>query len=89
MKLEKAIYQAPEMSEGNLLELIDKYSSMLRIEARHRLEELHKEDTLANAILKEYDLIQDKKSNLTKSQREQIVGFVGMCIIQMTHGESK
>lgn len=89
MKLEKAIYQVPEMSEGNLLELIDKYSPMLRNEAKRRLEELHKEDTLANAILKEYDLIQDKKSNLTKSQREQIVGFVGMCIIQMAHGESK
>lgn len=86
MKLEKAIYQAPEMSEGNLLELIDKYSSMLRIEARHRLEELHKEDTLANAILKEYDLIQDKKSNLTKGQRDKVIGFVGICMIEMTKG---
>ena len=30
--------------------------------------------------------IQDKKSYLTKSQRDQIVGFVGLCMIKMTKG---
>ena len=40
-------------------------------------------------ILKEYDLIQDKKSYLTKSQREIILGFVGYCMILMTKENEK
>lgn len=37
-------------------------------------------------ILDEWDLIQIKKSNLTRSQRDQICAFVSACLIEMTRG---
>ena len=37
--------------------------------------------------IKEYDLIQDKNSYLTRSQRDTIIGFVGLCMIEMTKGD--
>ena len=89
MKIEELIYKTPEMSEEKLIELLDKYSPLLRKEAKNRLNQLHKGESLSKALLKEYDLIQDKKSNLSKSQRDQVIGFVGMCMIQMTTGEDE
>ena len=32
------------------------------------------------------DIIQDKKSFLTKSERNTVIGFVGTCMIEMTKG---
>jgi hypothetical protein len=84
MKLKDYLYKTPEMTEEKLIELLDKFSPLLRKEAKDRLNQLHKGESLSKALLKEYDLIQDKKSHLSKSQRNQIVGFVGMCMIQMT-----
>lgn len=85
MKIKELLYKTPEMTEEKLLEIIDKNLSLMRNSAKKRIRELHKKETnLAKAFLDEYDLIQDKKSYLTKSQREQIVGFVGLCMIQMT-----
>ena len=84
MKLKDYLYKTPEMTEEKLIELLDKFSPLLRKEAKDRLNQLHKGESLSKALLKEYDLIQDKKSHLSKSQRIQIVGFVGMCMIQMT-----
>ena len=85
MKIKELIYKTPEITEEKLLEIIDKNLSMMKNSAKNRIRELHKgEYNLAKAFLDEYDLIQDKKSYLTKSQREQIVGFVGLCMIQMT-----
>lgn len=89
MKIEELIYKTPEMSEEKLIELLDKYSPLLKREIRFRLNQLHKEEDLSKALLTEYDLIQDKKSNLSKSQRDQVIGFVGMCMIQMTKGEDE
>ena len=89
MKIEELIYKTPEMSEEKLIELLDKYSPLLKREIRFRLNQLHKEKDLSKALLTEYDLIQDKKSNLSKSQRDQVIGFVGMCMIQMTKGEDE
>lgn len=89
MKIEELIYKTPEMSEEKLIELLDKYSPLLKREIKFRLNQLHKEKDLSEALLTEYDLIQDKKSNLSKSQRDQIIGFVGMCMIQMTKGEDE
>ena len=89
MKIEELIYKAPEMSEEKLIELLDKYSPLLKREIKFRLNQLHKEKDLSKALLTEYDLIQDKKSNLSKSQRDQVIGFVGMCMIQMTKGEDE
>lgn len=87
MKLKDYLYKTPEMTEEKLIELLDKFSPLLRKEAKDRLNQLHKGESLSKALLKEYDLIQDKKSHLSKSQRNQIVGFVGMCMIQMTKGD--
>lgn len=85
MKIKDLLYKTPEMTEEKLLEIIDKNLSMIKNSTKNRIRELHKEETnLAKAFLDEYDLIQDKKSFLTRSQREQVVGFVGLCMIQMT-----
>lgn len=55
---------------------------------KKRIIELHRNPNepfdLASAVLKEFDLIQEKRSFLTKSQRDLIVGFVGTCMIKMT-----
>jgi len=84
MKIKELLYKTPEMSEEKLLKIIDENLSIMRNSAKDRIRQLHKgEYNLAKAFLDEYDLIQDKKSFLTKGQREQIVGFVGMCMIQM------
>ena len=69
------------------IEIINSNLKMMRVDAKNRIQQLHPEETnLAKAFLDEYDLIQDKKSFLTKGQRDQIVGFVGMCMIQMAKG---
>lgn len=84
MKIKDIIQKTPEISEEKLLEIIDSNLKMMNPQAKNRIKELHKgELNLAKAFLDEYDLIQDKKSYLTKSQRNQIVGFVGLCMIQM------
>ena len=88
MKIKELLYKTPEMTEEKLLEIIDKTLPMMRNSTKNRIRELHKEENnLAKAFLDEYDLIQDKKSYLTKSQRDQIIGFVGLCMIKMTKGD--
>ena len=85
MKIKELLYKTPKMTEEKLLEIIDKTLPMMKNSTKNRIRELHKEENnLAKAFLDEYDLIQDKKSYLTKSQRDQIVGFVGLCMIKMT-----
>lgn len=88
MKIKELIYQTPEMSEEKLLELIDKHKSWLKADITDRIIQIHGyEKPFNEAILEEYDLIQDKKSFLTKSQRNIILGFVGTCMIIMTKGQ--
>ena len=87
MKIKDIIYETPEITEEKLLEIINKNIPMMRKEARNRIQQLHKGIDLAQAFLDEYDLIQDKKSFLTKSQREQVTGFVGLCMIKMAKNE--
>ena len=88
MKIKELIAQIPEMTEEKLIEIIDNNISMMKPEIENRIRELHKgEYNLAKAFLDEYDLIQDKKSFLTKSQREQVAGFVGLCMIKMAKNE--
>ena len=85
MKLKELLYKTPEMTEEKLLKIIEETLPMMRTSTKNRIRQLHKgEYNLAKAFLDEYDLIQDKKSYLTKSQRDQIVGFVGLCMIKMT-----
>ena len=91
MKVKELIAQTPEMSEEKLFELINTYIEMVPKDLRQRIIGIHhkKEEALpiSNYILKEFDNIQDKKSYLTKSRRDSIQGFVGMCLIKMTKGE--
>lgn len=86
MNIKDLIYKTPEMTEEKLLEIISKNLGIVNQYAKKRLRELHKESSLSQAFLDEYDLIQDKKSFLTKSERDQITGFVGLCMIKMTKG---
>ena len=90
MKIKNILYQTPEMTEDKLIEIIDKHlSDWTKRELRNRVQDLHKSENLANAFMTEYDLIQDKKSYLSKSQRDDVLGFVGLCMIQMTKGDGK
>ena len=87
MKIKDVIQETPEMTEEKLLEIINTNLPFMRLETKNRIQELHKEVDLAQAFLDEYDLVQDKKSYLTKGQRDQVVGFVGLCMIKMTKGD--
>lgn len=93
MKIEELIYKIPEMSEEKLLKLLNSHLKWIKKDLKNKIIELHKSNDkpfdLAQSLLNEYDLIQDKKSNLSKSQRDQVIGFVGMCMIQMTKGEDE
>jgi hypothetical protein len=84
MKIKDLIFETPEMTEEKLLTIIDENLKMVDSSLRRRLKGIHKEMDLNKAFLNEYDLIQDKKSLLTKSQRDFVVGFVGYCMIKMT-----
>ena len=84
MKIKELIYKTPEMTEEKLLTIIDKNKMMVSKDLIKRLKDLHKGIDLNKAFLDEYDLVQDKKSLLTKSQRNMVVGFVGICMIEMT-----
>ena len=87
MKIKDVIQKIPEMTEEKLLEIINATFPIVKPEIKNRIQELHKGVDLAQAFLDEYDLVQDKKSNLTKGQRDQVVGFVGLCMIRMTKGD--
>lgn len=77
MKLEEALYKAPEVSEEKLLELIQKRIGFLNLKSWSR-NKYTPED-----ILKEWDNIQIKKSSLSRNQRDQICAFVSACLIEM------
>ena len=90
MKIKELIYKTPEMTEGKLLEIMNSHLDWIKGDLKERILELHKDPSkpfdLSQAFLDEYDVIQDKKSYLTKSQRDVVVGFVGTCMILMTKG---
>lgn len=86
MKLKELLYQTPEMSEERLLSIIkeDLENFERATKLTSRLRQIHKHSkSLPEIILEEFDLIQDKKSYLSKSQRDMITGFVGACMIKM------
>ena len=90
MKVKDLIYETPEMTEEKLLTIINENLKMVDSFLKKRLIEIHRDSTkpfdLAQTFLDEYDLIQDKKSLLTNSQRKLVNGFVGYCMIKMTKG---
>ena len=84
MKVKELIANTPEMTEEKLLKIMDSHLDWIPKKFFRRLKELHKEENnISKMILNEYDLVNDKKSYLTKSQRDMIVGFVGVCAIEM------
>lgn len=87
MKIKELIYQTPEMTEEKLLKIIDSHLNWIRKDLKDRIIELHKSPNLSQGFLDEYDLIQDKKSYLTRGQRNIVIGFVGTCMIEMTKGK--
>ena len=90
MKIKDLIYETPEMTEEKLLTIINENLKMVDSFLKKRLTEIHRDHAkpfdLAQTFLDEYDLIQDKKSLLTNSQRKLVNGFVGYCMIKMTKG---
>ena len=89
MKLNNVIYHTKEISESKLLDIIKNNFKLTSRSLRIKLKELYSEKDISNIILDEYDLIQQKKSLLTKSQRDQILGFIGLCMIKMVKGNEK
>ena len=89
MKLNNVIYNTKEISESKLLDIIKNNFKLTSRSLRVKLKELYSEKDISNIILDEYDLIQQKKSLLTKSQRDQILGFIGLCLIKMVKGNEK
>lgn len=89
MKLNNVIYNTKEISESKLLDIIKNNFKLTSRNLRVKLKELYSEKDISNIILDEYDLIQQKKSLLTKSQRDQILGFIGLCMIKMVKGDEK
>ena len=81
MKIEELLYETPEMTEEKLLELMDKRKGFLNFKTWSRNKYSDMKD-----VLNEWDLIQIKQSNLTRSQRHQICAFVSACLIAMTKG---
>ena len=81
MKIKELLYKTPEMTEEKLLELMNKRKGFLNFKtwSRNKYSDMKE-------ILDEWDLIQIKKSNLTRSQRDQICAFVSACLIEMTRG---
>ena len=91
MKIKELIYQTPEMTEEKLLNIMNSHLNWIRKDLKDRIYILHKDPTkpfdYSQAFLDEYDLIEDKKSNLTRGQRNIVIGFVGTCMIEMTKGK--
>lgn len=88
MKIKDIIFNTPEITEEKLLEFIDNSLPMVRNkELIGRIKYFHKEISLPQAFLDEYDKIQDKKSYLTKLQRDIVTGFVGLCMIKMVKAD--
>ena len=66
---------------------MNSHLNWIRKDLKDRIIGLHKSSNLSQAFLDEYDLIQDKKSYLTRGQRNIVIGFVGTCMIEMTKGK--
>ena len=85
MKIKELIYKTPEMTEEKLLELISKHLEFLKKDLyKIFFNRVPDKKEISSEILKEWDLIQEKNSLLTKSQRDQVCALVSYCLIQMT-----
>ena len=88
MKIKDLIAKTPEITEEKLLEIIGDNTRYLRKDTVKEIEKRHiTELNKAKLILNEYDLIQDKNSLLTKSRRDEVIGFVSWCMFKMVKGD--
>lgn len=83
MKLNDIIYKTPEMSEEKLLKIISEHKKFLD---KSIIKKIYKGEDLSKDILNEWDLIEQKKSYLTKSQRNSVLALVSMALIEMSNG---
>lgn len=89
MKLEDAIYQAPEINEQKLLENIKiwipyvKPSLIRKLEKEYSINKMDSDNTIEKAFLKEWDLIQQKKSKFSRMERDFICTLVSRCMVKM------
>lgn len=74
MKLKDYLYEKPELTEEKIIEEITSSSPFLPSDLRH---------LTPDEILKEFDLISEKRSNLTKSRRDIIQGIVTLAMIKI------
>ncbi len=81
MKIKDILYETPEMSTEKLLEIMNNRKNFLNLKQWSKNKYLNMQE-----VLDEWNLIQLKQSNLTKSQRDDICGFVSICLVEMTHG---
>lgn len=84
MKLNDVIYKTPEMSETKLLEIIGKHKKFLD---KSIIKKIYKGENLAEDIINEWDLIELKKSNLSRSQRDSVLALVSMALLEMSNGD--
>ena len=96
MQIKDVLYKTPEMTEEKLLKIMEDYTKFLRKDSSNRLIELYNKRHnfelpiyLPQVILDEWDIIQQKKSYLTKSQRDEICELVSFCLIQMVRNTTK
>lgn len=79
MKINDIIYKTPEMSDAKLLEIMEQNKLFLTVKDWFKFSNMKE-------VLDEWDKIQTKSSNLSRSQRDAINGFVASCLIKMTKG---
>ena len=87
MKMEDIIYTAPEMSTERLLTIIEPKIKKLKKSTISEIKRIHNdysEDKLPLYLLEEFDLISQKKSNLSNSRRDEVFALVSACLIEMT-----
>ena len=85
MKLEEVIYKTPELTEEELLEELSKNESFLSndlLSVLKAISDLHA-IPVNKLILNEWNLIQEKKSNLSRSRRDQINALVGTSVLHL------
>lgn len=85
MKIDELLYKTPEMTEDKLLELIKDKEKLIKKPIIGRIKGFYAYDVpFEKCILNEWDKIQEKKSFLTKSQRDFVCSLVSYCLVEMT-----
>ena len=84
MNIKDVLYKTPEMTEERLLKLIKEYMPFLKRYQLKDVQDKHEGTDLEKAILAEWDLIQEKRSTLSRSERDAVSGLVSFALLAMT-----